>query len=145
MIVPTAAMLLGRAELNLELSPEPSPESPCRSRREWSTRRSSRDPTVRGLSKSAMRSASMLDPPALMRMNSTEMPARPRIALTWAMARKDHEFTSTRTSVRSPGSSRGTLSTHSMQHPPRPKSRTLPRSRDPLKGKQLIWATPLQK
>jgi len=115
-----------------------------RSWRECSTRCSWRVPAVRDLSRSAIRSASMLDPPALMRMNSIEIPERPRIARTWAMARKNHEFTSTKSSVRSPRSSKGTVSMHSMQHPPRPRSRTRPRSSDPLKGRDVICAKPLQ-
>jgi len=127
--VPTIALFSGRDDIKLGL------------RFELCSRRA---PTGRGLSKSAMRSASMLDPPALMRRNSIESASRPRIAFTWLMARKNHEFTSNRISVLSPGSSRGTASMHSMQHPSRPKSRTLPLSRDPFKGRHVIWARPLQ-
>ena len=96
------------------------------SRCESSSIRSWRALTVRGLSKSAMRSASMLYPPALMRRNSTEIPERSRTALTRPMARKNHEFTSIKISVRSPRSNGETVSMPSMQHPPRPRSRSPP-------------------
>jgi len=82
----------------------------------------------------------MLYPPALIRMNSMETPERPWIALTWAMARKNHEFTFTKISVGAPRSKGEVVSTHSMQHPPRPKSRTLPLRRRPFKGRDVTCA-----
>jgi hypothetical protein len=87
-----------------------------------------------------MRSVSMPYPPVLMRMNSTEIPERSRTAFTWAIARKNQEFTFTRISAWAPRSNGKVVSMFSMEHPPRPKSRILPLSSLPCKGKLAIWA-----